>query len=81
MLSIISTLATMATFIPKLIEIGVDVAPLIAGMRQSISQIGASQPEMKSAAEFQALDQIVSKYESDFEAAVQAHMNQVGQTL
>ena len=79
MLSILTTLATAASYVPKLIKIGADVAPLIAGIRSSMTEIGKVDPQIKSSEQFQMLDQIVIGFEADFKDAVAEHLRRVGE--
>jgi len=71
MSAIIAALALAASYIPQLVEIGVNVAPLVVGLRNAIANLGT--PEAPDAAAFASLDATVSGYETQFADAVAAH--------
>jgi len=71
----IAALALAASYIPQLISIGTNVAPLIVSLREALNNIGTDQ--VKSTEEFKALDATVAGFESDFQDAVAQHMASV----
>lgn len=76
MSAVIAALALAASYIPQLISIGVNVAPLVVKLREALNNIGTDQ--VKSTDEFKELDAIVADYEGEFKDAVAAHLAAVG---
>lgn len=77
MSAIIAVLSLAASYIPQLIQIGMDVAPLISGLRKAVDQIGTDVSPTDE--EFKALDATVAGYEAEFKDAVAAHLKAVGE--
>lgn len=64
--AILSLIATAMTYVPKLIQIGEDVAPLVGQARAALANIGT--PTSETAEQFAALDALVSGYEAQLQA-------------
>lgn len=66
--AIIAVLSQVMSLVPQLINLGVDVAPMIANVRKGLDQIGTQvSPDDE---EFKKLDAEVKAFEDDFDAAV-----------
>lgn len=63
---VLQLVQTAITYIPKLIELEQDVAPLIADARAALAQIGT--PTTETAEQFAALDAQVAGYEQQLQA-------------
>jgi hypothetical protein len=64
--AILSLISTAMTYVPKLIQIGEDVAPLVTQARSALANIGT--PTSETAEQFAALDALVAGYESQLQA-------------
>lgn len=64
--AILTLIATAMTYVPKLIEIGEDVAPLITQARAALANLGT--PTSETADQFAALDALVLGYEAQLQA-------------
>lgn len=64
--AILSLIATAMTYVPKLIQLGEDVAPLIASARAGLAAIGTGTSETDE--QFAELDALVAGYEQQLQA-------------
>lgn len=66
--AIIAIVSQLMTLVPKLVDLGMDVAPIISKARAAVDQIGTQ--VSPDDAEFKALDTTVKAWEDDFDAAL-----------
>lgn len=70
--AIAGIIAFLSTTIPQLVKMGVEVAPLISGIRGAVTNLGTK--VAPDDAEFAKLDAMVREFEDDFDAAVAARL-------
>lgn len=64
--TILALVAAAITYIPKLIQLGEDVMPLVTAARTALAQVGT--PTTETADQFAALDAQVAGYEQQLQA-------------